>query len=419
MATALIDYHPNEGQLRFHQSTAKYKLACSGVGGGKSAAGAIEKLERCLVNPGPSMVLCPTYDLLRLNTLPPIMKWWPPGIVRNWSQLETIATSRNPQAFDLHLTNGHPVYFRTASEPDNLRGPNLTDAWMDEPGQMPEWAWKVLIGRIRVPCKLPGIFGTTTPKGFNWLYRKFGPNKPGADYECITWNARQNASNLREGYHDDLIRDYSTAEAMQEVEGQFVDVSSDSYLDVQQVRAAQRSGLPHMPKDEHRMLHLGIDVGRKHDLTVVWGLFEIGDTLHTGVLRELRNVPYDTQRRIISGIMPKVSRCCIDSTGIGDNLAEDLNREWGDCVEPITFTVANKASLAAGVKKWLSGGFLRIPDDASVLSDLMAVGKVVTSTGAVRLHAERSEDGHADRFWALALAIHAYSAYVPVTVSWG
>jgi phage FluMu gp28-like protein len=49
----------------------------------------------------------------------------------------------------------------------------------------------------------------------------------------------------------------------------------------------------------------------------------------------------------------------------------------------------------------------RIPMDAAVREDLHAVRKTVTAAGNVRLDAERSEDGHADRFWAAALACHA------------
>jgi len=35
------------------------------------------------------------------------------------------------------------------------------------------------------------------------------------------------------------------------------------------------------------------------------------------------------------------------------------------------------------------------------------VKKVTTSAGNIRFDAERTNDGHADRFWSLALAVHA------------
>ena len=47
------------------------------------------------------------------------------------------------------------------------------------------------------------------------------------------------------------------------------------------------------------------------------------------------------------------------------------------------------------------------PYDPNIRADLRAVTKQVSRAGNVRFTAERNADGHADRFWALALALHA------------
>ena len=52
---------------------------------------------------------------------------------------------------------------------------------------------------------------------------------------------------------------------------------------------------------------------------------------------------------------------------------------------------------------------LRIPDDPVIRADLRKVQKVTTAAGNIRFIAESTPDGHADRFWALALALHAAS----------
>lgn len=52
---------------------------------------------------------------------------------------------------------------------------------------------------------------------------------------------------------------------------------------------------------------------------------------------------------------------------------------------------------------------LRIPYKPEIRADLRAVTKETTAAGNIRFTAERSENGHADRFWALALAAHAGS----------
>jgi phage FluMu gp28-like protein len=49
----------------------------------------------------------------------------------------------------------------------------------------------------------------------------------------------------------------------------------------------------------------------------------------------------------------------------------------------------------------------RIPDDPATVSDFRAIRKETTAAGNIRFTAERTEGGHADRFWAAALAKHA------------
>jgi len=46
-------------------------------------------------------------------------------------------------------------------------------------------------------------------------------------------------------------------------------------------------------------------------------------------------------------------------------------------------------------------------EDDKLKSDLRAIRKEVTASGNVRFAADRGVNGHADRFWGLALALHA------------
>ena len=62
---------------------------------------------------------------------------------------------------------------------------------------------------------------------------------------------------------------------------------------------------------------------------------------------------------------------------------------------------------APGLEKRLQDRLVRIPSDPAVREDLHKVRKIVTASHNVRLDAPRDSDGHADRFWAVALAYHA------------
>jgi phage FluMu gp28-like protein len=99
----------------------------------------------------------------------------------------------------------------------------------------------------------------------------------------------------------------------------------------------------------------------------------------------------------------------VDQSGLGMMLAERLVQKYGALVEPVQFTAAVKERLAPRVKQAFEERLVRIPDQREVRSDLNAVKRFVTPTGNVRFDAEHTEKGHADRFWALALALNAAS----------
>lgn len=164
---------------------------------------------------------------------------------------------------------------------------------------------------------------------------------------------------------------------------------------------------PVLTKPEGR-LFAGVDIGRKKDLTVLWLLELLGDTLYTRMVVELRNMSKSAQEDVIWPIMALCDRTCMDATGLGIGWADDAQKRFGTYrVEPVTFTPRVKEELAYPVRGRMEDRKLRIPYKPEIRADLRAVTKETTAAGNIRFTAERSENGHADRFWALALAIHA------------
>lgn len=156
--------------------------------------------------------------------------------------------------------------------------------------------------------------------------------------------------------------------------------------------------------------YAGFDVGRKKDLSVLWVDEKVGDVYWTRCLRVLDKVNFTAQEDLLDRLLANgaVKRLCIDSTGIGMMLAERLQGRWGAYrVEAVNFTAASKSEMAMPFVRRFQDKLARIPMDAGVREDLHSVRKLVTAAGNIRLDADRSEDGHADRFWAGALASHA------------
>ena len=189
-------------------------------------------------------------------------------------------------------------------------------------------------------------------------------------------------------------------------------------------------------------LYLGVDIGRRRDLTVLW-LLEADDApapvYWTRGILALDRQPFAAQRQALDSLLAlrasddnrnskienrtngpsfefrfssfgsyAVRRCAIDSTGLGAMLAEELQTKWGARVEPVVFTQPVKESLAVRVKRLLEEGRVRLPADPAVRAALGAVKRYVTPAGHIRFDADRTEAaGHADHFWALALALAA------------
>lgn len=158
-------------------------------------------------------------------------------------------------------------------------------------------------------------------------------------------------------------------------------------------------------------LYLGLDVGRRRDLTVIWLLDQVGSSLITKAVIPLARQPFYVQKKVLWSLLEAghVRRACIDQTGLGAQLAEEaVDRFGAHRVEGLDFTAASKEALAGGLRPAMEDRRVAIPVSPVIRNSLHSVKRLQTTTGHFRYDAERSEQtGHADHFWALALAVHA------------
>lgn len=159
--------------------------------------------------------------------------------------------------------------------------------------------------------------------------------------------------------------------------------------------------------------YAGYDVGRKHDLSVLVVLQRVGKVFHWCGAAELRQAPFDEQFQLLAGVLKTQGlwRLCIDQSGLGMQLSEQLVKKCGSRVEPITMTAPVKESLASRILAAFQTGEVDIPDHRALVDDLHSVARSVTLSGNVRYAAPREAGSHADRWTALALALHASQSH--------
>lgn len=157
-------------------------------------------------------------------------------------------------------------------------------------------------------------------------------------------------------------------------------------------------------------LYLGMDIGRRRDLTVIWIDEKRERRSHAVAIIALSRAPFYQQWFVLQVLLShqKVRRFCGDQSGLGMQLVESAQLKFGSKVEGIDFTIANKETLATNLKQSLEDHRRVFPADRTVRESLHSVKRYATATGHFRFDAERTDEiGHADYFWAAALAEHA------------
>ncbi len=159
-----------------------------------------------------------------------------------------------------------------------------------------------------------------------------------------------------------------------------------------------------------RDLYLGMDIGRRRDLTVIWILERHGELLRTAAVLELASAPFDRQYALLAELLciRRMRRAAIDAGGVGMQLAETALAAFGPHrIDAVTFTAAAKSQMAVALRVLVEQQRIRIPADERIRNDWHSVRRAVSATGHFLLSAGRGSDGHADRFWAAALAVRA------------
>ncbi len=171
----------------------------------------------CYLNPGRvGLIGAPTYPMLRDSTLT--------------SLLEVLNENNVP--FEYHKAEnvlllkhtGSKILLRSIDEFERLRGTNLAWFGVDELTYAPEEAWLRLEGRLRDPkAKQLGGFAVWTPKGFDWVYRKFIQN-PAPGYDAVLAQPYENRFLLEQvpDFYERLKSSYDENFYRQEVLGDYL-----------------------------------------------------------------------------------------------------------------------------------------------------------------------------------------------------
>jgi phage FluMu gp28-like protein len=166
------------------------------------------------------------------------------------------------------------------------------------------------------------------------------------------------------------------------------------------------------------VVYAGYDVSRRHDLCCLWANEIIGDVHWQRMCRVLNGEDrkFSVQESLLDRLLSNhsVRRLCLDQTGMGEMLAERMTDKHRGRAEGVILSGPRKAAIATPFKGLFEDKRIRIADDDDLREDLHKTRKIVTTGGNVRLSADSDDAGHADRFWAGALAQEAVDIRSPL-----
>lgn len=222
-------------------------------------------------------------------------------------------------------------------------------------------------------------------------------------YQAVADGLPRNIEELRAGLNDDDLW-------AQEYELKWLDEAA-AWLPWDLINAAEHEQAGKAENYQGGPCFVGIDIGTRRDLFVIWVLEQVGDVLWTREVIARKRIKFAEQDALIDQVFRRynVIRACMDQTGMGEKPVEDAKRRHGELrVEGVLFTVPAKLALATVGKQAFEDRRMRIPaGDRDIREDLHKLRRESGPTGAPRFVAESDSAGHADRTWACFLATSA------------
>lgn len=303
------------------------------------------------------------FFLPHLNKLP--QNLW------RWRKQEKIMQIRNSY-----------IDFRSADRPENIEGFGYDKYFINEAGIVLKnpYLWNNAIKPMLWDYKASGVLGGT-PKGKGEFYllaqRGKDPAQPNYEYFHFT--------TLDNPYIDiDLvkeeIRDMPERVVQQEIYAEFLDDTGIVFRNI----LACATSKPEAVKPDHLYV-MGVDLAKVTDFTVI----TVYDRANNNQVYQerIKTLEYPFQKQKIIAIAKGYNNAlvCVDATGIGDPIADDLIRA-GLAVEPMKLTNESKKQIIEKLVIWIEQkkmSFINLDDTINELTnftyDISRSGRVIYS----------------------------------------
>jgi len=398
--TLQIKYLPHEGQKDFHLNDARFRILACGRRWGKTICGANETIKLIANTEAESVTFCvaPTYWHTQKQWRE-FLRYCPSELVKDINQAD----------HHILLIGNRHIWFKSADNPDSLRSEGLNVLWVDEGAQIKEDAWILALRPALMDKHGKAIF-TGTPKGHNWYFQLWtrGQDPQQTDYKSWTYPS-QNNPYLDPKEIEAFARDMPDLAYKQEILGLFIEDVGSVFRGVEKNIKGNLE-----PPNPDKTYVMGADLAKHTDCTVLSILDGEG---HLCAFDRFSELDWVFQRRRIVNLATQYNaRLLIDSTGIGDPIYDELNRERIR-VDGYKFTQASKADLIENLSIMLENAQISYPNIPELINELKLFGYKMSAGGPAKYSAP--EGYHDDCVISLALAAWQIKSSGPLDVGMG
>jgi hypothetical protein len=365
--------NPHTNQQRILDSQSRFRVVMCGRRFGKSELSQIEIIINSLKGNNVAYIT-PTYQLAR---------------VFFEKLIKALPFENNKSELSIKFPNDGSVEFFTGERLDNLRGRKFHLVVIDEASFIPnlEEGWLNSIRPTLTDYKGRALF-LSTPKGKNYFYSLYlKSGEP--DWESFKFTTYDNP-------HIDKTEIDDARLQIPEV------VFEQEYMANPSENASNPFGSTYIKQCTFDVSHeppiaFGVDLAKSVDFTAIIGLDRNGSVCHFDRFQK----DWRQTKQVIQSL-PKVP-ILMDSTGVGDPIFEDLQRE-GVNVQGFKFTSTSKQQLMEGLSSAIQQRKITFPE-GHITQELEIFEYQYTSFG-VKYSAPPGF--HDDCVMALGLAWHHY-----------
>ena len=160
-----------------------------------------------------------------------------------------------------------------------------------------------------------------------------------------------------------------------------------------------------------RRTYIGVDLGKKHDHTVIVVLVKLDEKFQTLFIKQFKlGAEYASIIGYLKALSTrldqggKVVRVCVDQTG-SEYFVEDLRKVVPVPIEGVMLSLPKKQEVLGNLRMMMQQHKIEWPYDPDLITEIHVERYQLTKSGQTQF--SHPDGTHDDRLWALALAAYA------------